>query len=77
MSIYKPVRDGEAITLLYGQALKTKGARMNFSCCDCGLTHTIVIIPLKTRAKVYFWRRNRTTANIRRGKKFNNRKEKK
>lgn len=71
MRKYKSTRDGEAIALLYKQAYKHKGAAMNFSCCDCGLVHKIVILPLKTRAKIYFWRDNRATANIRRSKKFN------
>lgn len=70
MTKYKSAKNGEAIILLYTQALKTKGAAMNFSCCDCGLTHRIVIIPLKTRAKVYFWRDNRATANTRRSKRL-------
>ena len=70
MSKFKDIEDGEPVTLEYVQALKTKGAAMNFACCDCGLVHRIVYIPLKTRLKIYFWRDNRRTANRRRGKKF-------
>jgi transcription elongation factor Elf1 len=70
MRKYKSTKNGEAITLLYKRVLKIKGTAMNFSCCDCGLTHKIVILPLKTRVKIYFWRDNRATANIRRGKQF-------
>ena len=66
MSKFKDIKDGEPVTLEYVQALKTKGANMNFACCDCGLVHNIVYIPLKTRIKVYFWRDNRRTANHRR-----------
>jgi len=60
------IKDGEAVTLPYVQALKTKGANMNFACCDCGLVHNVVFIPLKTRIKLYLWRDNRRTANRRR-----------
>ena len=69
MSKFKNIVDGEPITLKYVQALKTKGANMDFACCDCGLVHNIVFIPLKTRIKLYFWRDNRRTANRRRAKK--------
>lgn len=70
MSKFQNIQDGQTITLEYVQALKTKGATMNFACCDCGLVHTIVFIPLKTRLKLYFWRDNRRTANRRRRKDF-------
>ncbi len=69
MSKFKDIKDGEAVTLHYWQALKTKGTKMNFCCCDCGLVHNVVFVPLKTRLKVYFWRDNRRTANRRRRKK--------
>jgi len=68
MAKFEDVIEGEPITLPYVQALKTKGARMNFACCDCGLVHNVVFVPLKTRLKLYFWRDNRRTANRRRGK---------
>lgn len=70
MSRFKSLKDGEPVTIPYRQALKTKGIKMNFCCCDCGLVHNIVVIPMKTRAKIYFWRDNRRTANARRGKKY-------
>lgn len=66
---FEDIKDGEPVTLLYRQALNTKGAYMNFCCCDCGLVHNIVFIPLKTRMKLYFWRDNRRSANRRRRKK--------
>ncbi len=69
MSKFKQVKDGEPVTIKYVQAFKTKGAVQNFACCDCGLVHKIVYIPLKTRLKIYYWRDNRQTANHRRGKK--------
>ncbi len=69
VSKFEDVIEGEPITLEYAQALKTKGANMNLACCDCGLVHNIVFIPLKTRMKIYFWRDNRRTANRRRRKK--------
>ena len=65
---FTDTKSGEPVTLRYVQALKTKGANMNFACCDCGLVHNVVFIPLKTRIKIYFWRDNRRTANVRRGK---------
>ncbi len=67
MAKFKDIKDGEPVVLEYVQAFKTKGAIMNFACCDCGLVHRIVYIPLKTRLKIYFWRDNRRTANRRRG----------
>lgn len=69
MSKFEDIKDGEAITLYYWQVLKKKGANMNFCCCDCGLVHNIVFVPLRTRIKLYFWRDNRRTANRRRRKK--------
>ena len=69
MSKFIDIKDGKPVVLGYVQALKVKGANMNFACCDCGLVHNIVFIPLKTRIKIYFWRDNRRTANRRRGKK--------
>ena len=68
MGIYKQVYDGDPITLKYSQAHKTKGAVHNMACCDCGLVHKIVYVPLKTRLKIYCWRDNRQTANHRRSK---------
>ena len=67
MAKFVVLKDGEPITLSYCQAKKTKGASMNFACCDCGLVHNVVFIPLKTRLKAYFFRDNRRTANRRRG----------
>ena len=67
MGKYKPAIDGEPVTIKYVQAFKVKGAVQNFACCDCGLVHRIVYIPLKTRLKIYYWRDNRQTANHRRG----------
>lgn len=69
MSKFIDIKDGKPVILEYVQALKIKGATMNFACCDCGLVHNIVYIPLKTRIKIYFWRDNRRTANRRRRKK--------
>jgi len=69
MAKFTTIKDGEPVVLKYVQALKTKGAKMNFACCDCGLTHNIVFIPLKTRLKICFWRDNRRTANRRRSKR--------
>lgn len=66
---FQDIKDGEPITLHYRQAQGMKGANMNFACCDCGLVHNIVYMPLKTRLKLYFWRDNRRTANHRRAKK--------
>lgn len=66
---FKDIKDGETITLNYRQALGMKGGNMNFACCDCGLVHNIVVMPLKTRVRLYFWRDNRRTANHRRAKK--------
>ena len=68
MAKFRKIEDGEPVILKYVQAMKVKGATMNFACCDCGLVHRIVYIPLKTRLKVYFWRDNRRTANRRRRK---------
>ena len=68
MAKFKQIIDGKPITLHYIQAFKTKGCKMNFACCDCGLVHNIVYIPLKTRLKAYFWRDNSRTANHRRRK---------
>ena len=34
MAKFKDIKDGELVTLEYVQALKTKGAAMNFACCD-------------------------------------------
>jgi len=69
MSKYKQLNNGEVIRLKYVQANKIKGAGLNFRCCDCGLVHKIVVLPFKTQVKLYFWRDNRATANIRRSKK--------
>ena len=71
-SKFEDIIDGEPVTLHYSQALKIKGANMNFCCCDCGLVHNIVFVPLKTRLKCYFWRDNRRTANRRRRKAIRN-----
>ena len=68
MSKYKQIIDGEPITLKYVQAFKTKGAVHNIACCDCGLVHKVVYIPLETRMKIFCWRENRQTANHRRRK---------
>ncbi len=68
MSKFEDIKDGEPVTINYRQAFKQKGATMNFACCDCGLVHNIVYMPLKTRIKIYFWRDNRRTANRRRRK---------
>ena len=68
MNKFQDIKDGEPVTLLYRQAQNCKGANMNFACCDCGLVHNIVFMPLKTRLKIYFWRDNRRTANRRRKK---------
>jgi len=62
---YESIKNGKAVTILYQQSKKTKGGTMNFSCCDCGLVHNIVIVPLKTRLKLYFWRDNKLTKNRR------------
>ena len=69
MARFIDIKDGRPVVLEYVQALKVKGANMNFACCDCGLVHNIVYIPLKTRIKIYFWRDNRRTANRRRRKR--------
>ena len=68
MSKFTNINDGEPITLKYRQAQGLKGANMNFACCDCSLVHNVVIMPLKTRVKLYFWRDNRRTVNRRRRK---------
>lgn len=68
MAKFEDIENGVPITLKYVQAMKVKGTKMNFACCDCGLVHNIVLMPLKTRIKVYFWRDNRRTANRRRRK---------
>ncbi len=68
MAKFKDIKDGEPVVLKYMQAQKQKGAVMNFACCDCGLVHNIVYMPLKTRIRIYFWRDNRRTANRRRKK---------
>jgi len=36
MANFEAVKDGKPITLQYMQAQKSKGAVMNFCCCDCG-----------------------------------------
>lgn len=69
MSKFKDIKNGEPVILKYVQAFKTKAASMNFACCDCGLVHRIVYVPLKTRLKIYYWRDNHRTANRRRKKK--------
>ena len=69
MAEFIDIEEGEPITLEYVQASKVKGATMNFACCDCGLVHNVVYIPLKTRMKIYYWRDNRRTANRRRSLK--------
>ncbi len=66
MARFQDIKDGEPITLEYRQAQGLKGGSMNFACCDCGLVHNVVIMPLKTRVRLYFWRDNRRTANRRR-----------
>ena len=66
---FEDIKEGKAITLLYRETQGVKGASMNFACCDCGLVHNIVYMPMKTRIKLYFWRDNRRTANRRRAKK--------
>ena len=68
MSKFKQIYDGVPITLKYKQALKAKGTHHYQACCDCGLVHSIVYIPMKTRLKIITWRDNRRTANHRRGK---------
>lgn len=68
MSKFRDIKEGEAVTLHYRQTLNAKAANMNFCCCDCGLVHNIVFVPLKTRLKLYFWRDSRRTANRRRRK---------
>ncbi len=68
MSKFKDIKNGEPVVLEYMQAQNQKGATMNFCCCDCGLVHNVVYMPLKTRIKIYFWRDNRRTANRRRRK---------
>lgn len=65
---FTQIEEGKPITLEYVQALKVKGAIQNFACCDCGLVHRVVYIPLKTRLKIYYYRDNRRTANRRRNK---------
>ena len=67
---FQDLVDGDPITILYRQAHGKKGVNINFSCCDCGLVHNIVILSLRTRLKMYFWRDNRRTANRRRSRKF-------
>ncbi len=69
MSKFEDIVEDVPVTLKYKQAKGMKGTNMDFACCDCGLVHNIVFIPLKTRLKVYFWRDNRRTANHRRAKK--------
>ena len=62
---YESIKNGKAVTIFYQQSLKTKGGVINLACCNCGLVHNIVIIPLKTRLKLYFWRDNKLTKNRR------------
>lgn len=69
MSKFDDIVDGEPVTIKYGQALKVKGATINLACCDCGLVHNVVIIPMRTRLKLFMWRDNRRTANHRRKKR--------
>lgn len=69
MSTYKTLGSGKATNLSYVKPRGySKGAVMKIACCDCGLVHTLVIFPLKTRVKVYFYRDNKATANVRRRK---------
>ncbi len=70
MSKFKQIEEDIPITIKYKQALKQKGAYLHFACCDCGLVHDIVMMPLKTRIKMWFWRDNKATANVRRGNKY-------
>ncbi|RKY39858.1 MAG: hypothetical protein DRP85_09490 [Candidatus Makaraimicrobium thalassicum] len=65
-SKFRDLKDGEPLTLPYHQAHGQKGVTFHFACCDCGLVHNVVILPLRTRVKIYFWRDNRRTANRRR-----------
>ncbi len=76
MSTFVDIKAGKPVILEYIQSNKTKAGVMNFCCCDCGLVHNIVFIPLKTRLKVYFYRDNRRTANHRRSKVFITKAEK-
>ncbi len=70
MSKFLDIKDGEAVVIEYIRSNKTKVGVINFACCDCGLVHRIVFIPLKTRLKIFFYRDNRRTANHRRSKTF-------
>ena len=67
---YGQIYDGEPFTVKYRQVLNLKGAVMKISCCDCGLVHEVVVMPMKTRARIYFYRDNRATAARRRNKRF-------
>ena len=72
MSKYVQIRDDEEITLplvdAYVEGLR--GAGLNLSCCDCGLVHQVIFIPLENNLKIYMKRDNRRTANHRRRKKL-------
>jgi len=65
---YPQLQDGECTTIKYFHRDGYKVACLRFCCCDCGLIHTIVMIPLLTRLKMFFYRDNRATATRRRGK---------
>lgn len=65
----KKLSDGEWV-----EATKAKRHRGLFvqvsSCCDCGLTHALHFRLVKGKLKIAAWRDNRTTAALRRHRKY-------
>jgi len=53
-----------------GVVRKVNGTEWNFSCCDCGLTHNILIQPGRKKVVIYMWRDNRRTSGRRRWNKY-------
>ena len=76
---YIEIKNGIPITLEYEyvefilggrKKIKKFAGTMNFACCDCGLVHTVSIIPHKNKMKIIMVRDNRRTGQTRRYIKY-------
>ncbi len=62
---YPKFKQGEAAEFNW------RKADFNFSCCDCGLVHTIRFAVSGHRMRMRVWRNNRATGQVRRGRNRN------
>ena len=72
MSDYIEVTDDGEVTLpIVKSCVKgINGAGFYFACCDCGLIHRVILIPINGNIKMYMKRDKRRTTNHRRRKKL-------